>query len=310
MKIVCIGGGHGLSNVLSAIKHLPVEITAIVATTDNGGSTGKIRQAFNNIAWGDIRRCLCALTDQQHPMHQILCHRFNQVNEFSGHSVGNLLLLSCEQLKMTPQQSIDSFKAMLDIKHEIRPMSETPTDLIAITKDSKQIIGECQIDKLDELPISLSLTHSVKTSHENIKDILNADLILIGPGSNLTSIMPVLLVPQIQQALKHTQANKILISNLSDEKSVASSVSYSKLLDWMYSQLGFQAFDHVLTDTKVNLATKNNQIKFDFSDKVQALYAKQSVRPSQTGQHNIKQLTNAIETILLGLIQQKSVRTA
>lgn len=139
MKIVCIGGGHGLAQVLSAIKPLCSNLTAIVATTDNGGSTGRIRADQNCIALGDIRRCCVQLAGESTQAQAMYEHRFIH-GDMAGHSLGNLTLLGLTQLTQSPTEAIAAFNRLLGNKETVLPMSDLPTDLVAELNNGEKSI--------------------------------------------------------------------------------------------------------------------------------------------------------------------------
>ena len=192
MKIVCIGGGHGLSQVLTALRPLNNDISAIIATTDNGGSTGKLRQAKNCIAYGDIRRCILALANSNNLLTLIAQQRFENAGELSSHSLGNLILLALSQVTQKPSEAIYWLCQLLDVQQTILPMSDQVTDLSATLIDGSKIVGECEIDALTELPQALGLTMSdlagissnMLNFHSSIEAELTAEL-FIGKQLNL-----------------------------------------------------------------------------------------------------------------------------
>ena len=154
MKIVCIGGGHGLSQVLGAISTLTTDLTAIVTTTDNGGSSGRLRQDENLIAVGDIRRCVNALANQHNLLSMLSEQRFDTQNDLNGHCFGNLLLTALCQITNSPSDAVKIFCTLMGVEQTVLPMSNSPVDLVATTATQKEVYGECEIDSLSEFPTS------------------------------------------------------------------------------------------------------------------------------------------------------------
>ncbi|MGB1298201.1 MAG: gluconeogenesis factor YvcK family protein [Psychrobium sp.] len=230
--IVAIGGGHGLGRVLSSLSHLEDKLTGIVTTTDNGGSTGRLREAENCIAWGDLRNCINQLTTRPTIARQLFEYRFKGNGDLAEHNLGNLMLLAMDQMSVRPLDAINLIREMLDVKSHIIPMSEQPTHLVAVSQTRQRVFGETHIDEMAAMPQSLLLEPKVNATPEAIDAIRKAQLLIIGPGSLLTSIMPPLIMPEIQQAIAQSKAKKIFITNLIAENSPAGHISKSALLKW------------------------------------------------------------------------------
>lgn len=293
MKIVCIGGGHGLSHMLSAIRPHCAELTAIVATTDNGGSTGKIRDSQGGVALGDIRRCCLQLADNDSLVHQVFNHRFKG-GELNGHSLGNLTLLGLSQQTHSATQAIAWFNAMLGNSETILPMSDEPTDLIAMLSSGEEIFGECKIDSLTHLPQQITLSQKVKAAPGAVSAIKNADLILIGPGSLITSVMPAMLVKEIAEAIESTPACRVFIENIAKETSVIRSLDL-KPVDWLENMLGYTFCDLSISHDALS------EIVSHFDDVVRT--------PNQ--QHDIEQLSTVFGEILkMPLIMEANKSTS
>lgn len=257
MNIVCIGGGHGLSKVLKSLKNTSIDLTAIVATTDNGGSTGRIRQDKNEIALGDIRRCISSLSNKNDFIPDLVEQRFNSKNELGGHCLGNIVLSSLCQYVNSPTKAIELYSKILEVKEKIYPMSDQPTDLIATCYNGKTIFGECNIDKLKKFPKSISLTHDVLANKEVEEAIIKADIILLGPGSLLTSVIPVLLVKNIKEAIIKTKATRIFIENVAKENSVVDKIPSKDLMKKTLEILGYKFFDISLSPLAIKELTFN-----------------------------------------------------
>lgn len=250
MNIVCIGGGHGLAQVLSAIKPVCHKLTAIVATTDNGGSTGKIRQLHDCIALGDIRRCCVQLADKLEITKEIYEYRFTS-GEFKGHCLGNLVLLNMLQESHSATAAIAKFNKLLDNSETVLPMTESPADLVAVLSNGDEVFGECAIDALNSLPDKVYLSNKVSASPGCVEAILNADLVIIGPGSIISSVMPALLIDDILQAVEKTSACRIFIENTAEENSVMKHTQ-SAGIDWLQEQLGSKIYDLSISPSAIS----------------------------------------------------------
>jgi len=267
MRIVCIGGGHGLSKVLQSLSAGEHQLSAIIATTDNGGSTGRLREDKRLVALGDIRRCIDSLASQSHILSSLSKYRFLFEHDVKGHSLGNLILSALCEIYHSPYLAIQKYRELLNVKHDIFPMSNTPVDLIATLKNGSYTFGECEIDSLSELPQSLALTDSsIQAVPDALKAIYEADIILIGPGSALTSIAPPLLVNDIKSALLKTSACRVFIENMCKENSVMSNISTCEQASWLCRLIGYKFFDICLSvealgamDTRLELTSLSEQ---------------------------------------------------
>lgn len=245
-KVTAIGGGHGLGRLMSSLSFLRRRLVGIVATTDNGGATGLLREAHPCIAWGDIRNCLSQLASQ--PLaSDILNYRFRPGSSLQGHNFGNLLLYTLNELSARPIDGIQLLSRLLKVDARILPMSETPTDLVAATADQFDCYGEISVDDMPKMPARLRLQPEANGTPEAIRHILQSDIIIIGPGSFLTSVMPSLLVKDIARAIADSPGKVIFIDNLMAEQSPAGRVSLAERLEFMHLQLGFNPVDLVIT---------------------------------------------------------------
>ena len=260
-KVVALGGGHGLGRVMSALSPLGSRLTGIVTTTDNGGSTGRIRRSEGGIAWGDMRNCLNQLITEPSVASAMFEYRFNGNGELAGHNLGNLMLKALDHLSVRPLEAINLIRSLLKVDASLIPMSEQPVDLNAIDNDGHIIYGEVNIDQLKEIPAQLMLEPQVQATREAVEAIEKADLILIGPGSFLTSLMPLLLLDDLTQALRRTRAHMIYIGNLGKELSVAAAaLTLPDKLKIMEDAIGGHAIDAVVVGPKVNVSGIENRI--------------------------------------------------
>ena len=245
-NVVAIGGGHGLGRVLSTLSFLGPKLTGIVATTDNGGSTGRLREHQECIAWGDLRNCLSQLANEPSIGSLLFEYRFAGESELSGHNLGNLILLALDQLCVRPLEAVNVIRKFLNIETRVIPMSEEPTHLVAIEASGNKIFGETNVDGMASHPMALSLEPMVAATCEACDAVREADLVILGPGSFLTSIMPPLLLPKFAAALAESRAEVILIDNLTHEPSSAADFSLAKRIDWCHQVLGVKIIDRVL----------------------------------------------------------------
>ncbi|WP_416261910.1 uridine diphosphate-N-acetylglucosamine-binding protein YvcK [Gibbsiella quercinecans] len=246
-RVVALGGGHGLGRVMSSLSSLGSRLTGIVTTTDNGGSTGRIRRSEGGIAWGDLRNCLNQLITDPSVASAMFEYRFSGSGELAGHNLGNLMLKALENLSVRPLEAINLIRSLLKVDALLIPMSEQPVDLVAYDREGNQVYGEVNIDRLTHMPQALLLSAPVHATREALDAIAQADVILIGPGSFLTSLMPPLLLADLAQALRRSSANVIYINNLGRELSVAAaSLSLKDKLNMMEEHIGRRMIDAVI----------------------------------------------------------------
>jgi uncharacterized cofD-like protein len=216
-NIVIIGGGTGTSTLLQGLKKYPVNLSVIVSTADDGGSTGKLRKELGVIPPGDIRQCLVALSEAPDEAKEMFNFRFSG-GALKGHSAGNIILASLEKATGSIERAISIMSGVLKVKGSIYPVTLKPTTLTAILTNGKKIIGEHNIDEPRgnaEFKIkNLELKPAVPANPKAIDAIKNADVIVFGPGDLYTSTLPNLLVKGIKEAVNNSKAKKVFITNI------------------------------------------------------------------------------------------------
>lgn len=214
-KIVVIGGGTGLSVILHGIKEYTSNITAVVTVADDGGSSGRLRQQFDIVAPGDIRNCLVALANEETMMRELFQYRFKQDTEFSGHSFGNLFITAMTQVTGDFEKAVKESSKVLSIRGRVLPSTLEKVTLVAEHKDGRVTEGEAKIPKTGS-PIKKIFIRPQTASGapDAIKAILEAELIILGPGSLYTSVIPNLLIKGIQEAVIGAQVSKIYVCNI------------------------------------------------------------------------------------------------
>lgn len=260
-RVVALGGGHGLGRVMSALSSLGSRLTGIVTTTDNGGSTGRIRRSEGGIAWGDMRNCLNQLITEPSVASSMFEYRFSGNGELSGHNLGNLMLKALDHLSVRPLEAINIIRNLLKVDAFLIPMSEQPVDLMATDNEGHLVYGEVNIDLLESPVQELMLFPKVHATREAIQAIAEADLILIGPGSFYTSLLPLLLLEDLSQALRRTPAPVVYIGNLGKELSVAAaSLTLKDKLTIMEQYVGKPIIDAVIVGPKVDVSEVSDRV--------------------------------------------------
>ncbi|MGV6989508.1 gluconeogenesis factor YvcK family protein [Testudinibacter sp. P80/BLE/0925] len=246
-QVAAIGGGHGLGRLMSALGFMKERLTGIVATTDNGGSTGRIRLQHGGIAWGDLRNCINQMITEPSTASALFEYRFSGSGDLAGHNLGNLMLKALEDMRIRPLEGVNLIRNLLRVRSHLIPMSETPVHLGAKLHSGATVVGEVNIDKFDQLPKRLFLIPQVSATPEAVTALQQAELILLGPGSFLTSIMPPLLLPEIAKALRQSAAKILFIDNLGVEHSPAANLSLKDRIDWIESAVGASVIDGIIT---------------------------------------------------------------
>jgi len=228
LRIVSIGGGTGLSSLLSGLKaHVGEDclavapdaawietLTAVVTVTDDGGSSGRLREEFQILPPGDIRNCMVALAEDERLLTQLFQYRFESGGDLAGHSFGNLFLAALTGVTGDFFEAIKVSSEVLAIKGRIFPSTVEDVTLVAEFEDGRTILGESKIVEARAPIRRLRLSHPCGPVPETLEAIAQADLITIGPGSLYTSIIPNLLVDEIVEALNQSPAMKAYICNV------------------------------------------------------------------------------------------------
>ncbi len=214
-KIVAIGGGTGLSTLLRGIKVYSANITAIVTVADDGGSSGRLRREQGMLPPGDIRNCLAALADEEKLLTELFQYRFNAGEGLSGHSFGNLFLSAMNNITGDLEAAIAASSKVLAVRGRVLPATLADVNLWAEMDDGRIIQGESQITETGGKIVHLGCyPENPPALPAAVTAIEEADLILIGPGSLYTSIIPNLLVPEIRKALALTKVPRLYICNI------------------------------------------------------------------------------------------------
>ena len=217
-RITVIGGGTGLPSLIRGIKHYSHNITAIVTMADDGGSSGRLRSELGIQPPGDIRNCLVAMADSEAVMQQLMDYRFSSDGQLNGHSFGNMLIAALAGIGGDFYRAVEIAGELLAIRGRVIPSTTTDVTLLARTETGETLIGETRVATASARIQSLSLSPPNPQAHpEAVAALEEADLIIIGPGSLYTSIVPNLLIPGIARALASSRALKIYICNVAEE---------------------------------------------------------------------------------------------
>ena len=250
-KIVTVGGGTGLSVLLSGLKEYTSNITAIVTVADDGGSSGRLRQQFDILPPGDIRNCLVALADASTLMRDLFQFRFDQSSELSGHNFGNLFITVMTRLTGDFEKAIKETSKVLALRGQVIPSTLNNVALVAQHQDGTTTEGEDRIPKA-HLPIDkvyLKARGSSVATPEAIKAIEEAQVIVLGPGSLYTSIIPNLLIKEITDSIVASGAIKIYVCNAMTQPGETDGYSASDHIKALIRHSHASIFDYSILNT-------------------------------------------------------------
>ncbi|MDQ0269031.1 gluconeogenesis factor YvcK family protein [Cytobacillus purgationiresistens] len=251
-RIVIIGGGTGLPVLLRGLKKYPVDITAIVTVADDGGSSGRLREDLNIPPPGDIRNVLAALSDVEPLVEEMFQHRFTTSNELSGHSLGNLILAAMTSITGDFVHAIQEMSKVLNVRGRVLPAAKQSVVLHAEVEDGTIVSGESKIPYSGKKIKRVFLTpEKIKPLPESIQAIREADLIIIGPGSLYTSILPNMLVPTLGQEVCDAKAKKLYICNLMTQAGETLNYRASDHVQAIYDHMECAFIDTILVNREM-----------------------------------------------------------
>lgn len=255
-KIVVVGGGTGLPVILSSLRNQGADITAVVTVADDGGSSGEIRDSVAMAPPGDMRNILVALSDMPQLYEDIFQYRFKEEDKFlANHSIGNLIIAAVSEMRGSTYEAIQLLSKMLHVDGHIYPSSEEPLVLHAVFKDGTSVAGESKI-ALDRKTIDYVYVTNVsnddepKAARKVVNCILEADMVVLGPGSLFTSILPNLVIREIGEALKQTKAEVVYICNIMTQKGETEHFSDADHIRVLHDHLQQKFIDTVLVNTE------------------------------------------------------------
>ncbi len=217
-KLTDIGGGSGMPGLLRGLKHFTANITAVVTMADDGGSSGRLRNELGIQPPGDIRNCLVALADSEDVMQKLMDYRFSSTGQLNGHSFGNMLIAALAGIGGDFSRGVEVAGELLAIRGRVIPSTATDVTLVASTAGGDTLIGESNVAMAADRLRSITLVPPNPKAHpEALKAIKEADIIVLGPGSLFTSIVPNLLISEIASALSDSNAFKVYVCNVAEE---------------------------------------------------------------------------------------------
>lgn len=245
-KIVILGGGTGISVVVKGLKDLDVDITAIINVSDDGSSTGKLRNEFVMPAVGDIRQAIVNLSDASDSVKDLLNYRFNTYSDLNGHPIGNLLMVASYNMTGSLGGSIRLLSDLFQVRHKILPLSEDYLTLMAETVDGEIIEGESAIGNSHKKYKRIFYKEDIHISGEVINEIMSADLIIFSIGSLYTSIIPNLISSDVVSAIDKSSAKILYVCNAMTQYGETDDFKASDHLKVINSFLGDKKLDAVV----------------------------------------------------------------
>lgn len=245
-RIVALGGGTGMPTVLRGLKKWTTDLVAVVTMADDGGSSGRLRAELDILPPGDVRNCLLALSESEPMLTALFQHRFQGGHGLRDHALGNLFLAALYEITGNFEQAIDRAAHILRVVGQVLPSTTDRVQLQATLADGSRIVGESHIGQTTQPIVEISLQPRLpKASKRAVAAILSADLIVIGPGSLYTSLLPNLLVPDIAAAILRSPAKKVYVASLMTQVGETSGLSLVQHIEAMDRHVG-RLFDTVI----------------------------------------------------------------
>lgn len=285
-SVVVIGGGTGNFSVLSGLKGHDMDLTAVVAMSDSGGSSGRLRDELGQLPPGDIRQCLVALAgdaDQGAMLRRLFTHRFSMGEGLEGHSVGNLLLAALTEITGAHDRAIESASRLLNIKGRVLPVTLTNSHLHAMLSDGRELEEEALIDTRgneDGVEIDhVFLSPPAYAFPPVVEAITNADLVVLAPGDLYTSLIPNLLADGVCEAIRSSKARLVYITNLMTKPGETDGFTAERFVTEVNRYIGH--------DERIDAVVVNSA---EFSERVRQRYVQLGARPVEYDITRMKEL--------------------
>ncbi len=255
-KVVVIGGGTGLPVILNSLRRESVEITAVVTVADDGGSSGEIRESISMAPPGDLRNVLVAMSDMPKLYSDIFQYRFKKEDKFlANHALGNLIIAAIAEMRGSTYDAVQLLTKMMHVDGHVYPSSEKPLVLHAVFKDGTEAVGESKIARdrktIDRVFVrNQDGKHEPKAARKVVTSIMEADMIVLGPGSLFTSILPNLMISEIGEAVRQSGAETVYICNIMTQKGETEHFTDANHVEVLNEHLQDKFIDTVLVNTE------------------------------------------------------------
>ncbi|MCZ0703323.1 putative cofD-like protein [Natronobacillus azotifigens] len=291
-KVVVLGGGTGMPVLLRGLKRLDIDLTAIVTVADDGGSSGRLRTEMAMPAPGDIRNVIAALSEVEPMMEKLFQHRFTTGNGLTGHSMGNLILAAMNSVTGDFYNGIKEISRVFNVKGNIYPIANQNLFLYAEMEDGEIVIGESKIPKANKVIKRVYVQpETVKPLPEAVRAVLEADLVVIAPGSLYTSTMPNLVVPKVADSLRQTQGKVVYVCNVMTQSGETTGYTATDHAQAIIDHIGKGAMDAIVVHNK------------PITGDVRKKYAEENAEPVEYDIHRLIHLD--IEIIEADIIDDK-----
>jgi uncharacterized cofD-like protein len=246
-RIVAIGGGTGLSTLLRGLKGYSANITAVVAVADDGGSSGRLRQQLGIVPPGDIRNCIAALADAEPLMTQLMQYRFPAGSGLDDHAFGNLFIAAMTAVTGDFEEAVRESNRVLAVRGQVLPATSVPLNLSAQLASGRHLYGQSGISSADE-PIHRVFIEpdDVRANPEALERILEAEMIVIGPGSLFSSVLPNLLISDVRDALAAAPGLKVYVCNVATQPGETPDMTASQHMTALFDHVGEGLIDYVI----------------------------------------------------------------
>jgi uncharacterized cofD-like protein len=248
-RIVAIGGGTGLSTLLRGIKGYSANITAVVAVADDGGSSGQLRRQLGIIPPGDIRNCIAALADAEPLMTQLMQYRFPPGSGLDNHAFGNLFIAAMTAVTGDFEEAVRESNRVLAVRGQVLPATSVPLNLSAQLASGRHLYGQAAISNAEEQIERVFIEPAdVRANGEALERILEAEMIVIGPGSLFSSILPNLLITDVRDALAAAPGVIVYVCNVATQPGETEELSASEHLNALFDHVGDELIDYVIVN--------------------------------------------------------------
>ncbi len=256
LKVVALGGGHGLAASLAGMRRVVKDLTAVVTVADNGGSSGRLRREFGCLPPGDLRMALAALCDDDdwgRTWADVLQYRFSTRGQLDEHAVGNLLIVALWERLSSHVGGLDLVGRLLQAQGRVLPMAEVPLDIAAEVElpdgRRERVRGQVEVATTDGRVVEVALEpHDPPPCGEALTAIREADWVVLGPGSWFTSVIPHLLVPDLRAALEQTTARRMVVLNLAPQTGETTGFTPERYLETLADHAPGLRLEIVLAD--------------------------------------------------------------
>lgn len=255
--ITVVGGGTGLSVLLRGIKYITNNCTAVVSTADNGGSSGRLRQELGIIPPGDLRNCLVALADTEPLMEKVMQYRFKGGTPLAGHNLGNLFIAALADAEGSMEGGLIAASEILKVRGHVVPSTLENVNLTAEMVDGTLVQGESEISLAGKRIKKMGIVPAeAKATKGAVSAILNADVLILGPGSLYTSVIANLVVPEIKEAIIESEAVKIYVCNVMTQPGETDGYGALDHVQAIINHVGVQFLDYVIVNNQRVTATQ------------------------------------------------------